>query len=66
MHNGAMKHEHLMTQYDRDEWEEIEAAALDAKKRRARVLNRLRQRAHVLWARKLRQQPPAPPTERTA
>ena len=57
-----MKHEHLMTQAERREWADIADAAMDAKKRRARVLNRLRQRAHVLLAGKLRQQPPALPT----
>ena len=47
-HNGDMKHADLMNDKDRAEWEAIACAAADAKIRRARLLNRLRQRAHVL------------------
>ena len=47
-HNGDMKHADLMNDKDRAEWDAIACAAADAKMRRARLLNRLRQRAHVL------------------
>jgi hypothetical protein len=41
-----MTHEHLMTEADRDELAAIDGMADDAKRRRARLFNRLRQRAH--------------------
>lgn len=41
-----MKYEHLMTDADRSELMEIEAAVVDARKRRAKLMNRLRQRAY--------------------
>jgi hypothetical protein len=41
-----MKNERFMTDADRIEWQEIEASEKDNKARRARLLNRLRQRAH--------------------
>jgi hypothetical protein len=41
-----MKNERFMTDADWIELREIEAAVIDAAKRRARLMNRLRQRAH--------------------
>ncbi len=41
-----MQHEHLMTDADWIEFREIEATVKDAKLRRKRLFNRLRQRAH--------------------
>jgi hypothetical protein len=41
-----MQHEHLMTDADWSELREIEASVEDARIRRARLFNRLRQRAH--------------------
>lgn len=41
-----MKNEQYMTQADWIELREIEAAVEDARKRRARLMNRLRQRAY--------------------
>jgi hypothetical protein len=43
-----MQHEHLMTDADWAELREIEASVVDARKRRARLMTRLRQRAHRL------------------
>jgi hypothetical protein len=43
---GVMKNERFMTDADRIELREIEASVEDARKRRARLMNRLRQRAH--------------------
>ena len=41
-----MKYEHLMTDVDWQDLHEIEAAVAFSKERRARLMNRLRQRAH--------------------
>jgi hypothetical protein len=41
-----MQHERHMTAADWIELREIEAAVIDNRKRRARLMNRLRQRAH--------------------
>jgi hypothetical protein len=43
---SVMQHEHLMTDEDRLELREIEASVTDARQRRARLMNRLRQRAY--------------------
>lgn len=41
-----MKNEQFMTDADWREWHEIEATVEDARKRKARLFNRLRQRAY--------------------
>lgn len=41
----VMKHKHLMTGADRIEWDAIGLAVNDAAKRRAKLFNKLRQRA---------------------
>lgn len=41
-----MKNEQYMTDADWREWRELEATVEDARKRRARLFNRLRQRAY--------------------
>jgi hypothetical protein len=41
-----MKNEQFMTDSDWREWRELEATVEDARQRRARLFNRLRQRAY--------------------
>lgn len=43
---GVMQNERFMKEADWIELREIEASVEDARKRRARLMNRLRQRAH--------------------